>query len=178
MRWEFDPLDDPNLASAEALQQIAHDLNRIADAVEDPDDPLRTDGGEDLPEFEDLLDDEPADDDFTHPAECTHPPDAIEAYGDYYPDGWVCTKCGHDLDGWELAERFPDHPLNKEVRTDGGGDYHRLREAIKQGRLFVDEAEDLSRNEFADLDAALDILEAFAEKRGVELPPMEGMAES
>ena len=34
MRFEFGPTDDPDLAKAEALQAIAHDLNRIADAVE------------------------------------------------------------------------------------------------------------------------------------------------
>ena len=35
MRFEFSPTDDPELAKAEALQAIAHDLNRIAEALED-----------------------------------------------------------------------------------------------------------------------------------------------
>lgn len=35
MRFEFSPTDDPDLATAEALQSIAHDLNRIAEQLED-----------------------------------------------------------------------------------------------------------------------------------------------
>lgn len=37
MRFEFAPTDDPELAKAEALQSIAHDLNRIAEALEERD---------------------------------------------------------------------------------------------------------------------------------------------
>lgn len=37
MRFEFSPTDDPNLATAEALQSIARDLNRIAEELEDAD---------------------------------------------------------------------------------------------------------------------------------------------
>jgi hypothetical protein len=35
MRFEFAPLDDPDLATAEALQEIARQLERIADELED-----------------------------------------------------------------------------------------------------------------------------------------------
>ena len=35
MRFEFDPLEAPEIARAEALQQIALQLERIADAQED-----------------------------------------------------------------------------------------------------------------------------------------------
>lgn len=38
MRFEFGPLDDPDLASAEALQAIAYQLERIADALEEEND--------------------------------------------------------------------------------------------------------------------------------------------
>lgn len=39
MRFRYAPVDDgPDMASAEALQQIAIQLERIADEMEDPDD--------------------------------------------------------------------------------------------------------------------------------------------
>jgi hypothetical protein len=34
-RFEWDPQEAPDLASAEALQSIAYDLQRIADAMEE-----------------------------------------------------------------------------------------------------------------------------------------------
>jgi len=34
-RFEFAPTDHPELAQAEALQAIAHELERIADELED-----------------------------------------------------------------------------------------------------------------------------------------------
>lgn len=37
MRFEFAPTDHPEVAKAEALQSIAHDLNRIAEAAEEAD---------------------------------------------------------------------------------------------------------------------------------------------
>lgn len=47
-RPEFDPVTDgPDIASAEALQSIAIDLERIADALEEAGkDPIIADGGE------------------------------------------------------------------------------------------------------------------------------------
>lgn len=36
---------------------------------------------------------------------CPHPPDAVEAIGDDFPERWICSECGHELDGWELEER-------------------------------------------------------------------------
>lgn len=38
MRFQFAPTDGPDLASAEALQKIAIQHERIADEMEDPDD--------------------------------------------------------------------------------------------------------------------------------------------
>lgn len=34
-RFEWEPLDDPDLATAEALQAISYDLERIADELEE-----------------------------------------------------------------------------------------------------------------------------------------------
>lgn len=37
-RFEWGPEDHPGMAQAEALQAIAHELERIADAMEDAED--------------------------------------------------------------------------------------------------------------------------------------------
>lgn len=43
MRWTYDPVEAPDLAAAEAQQEIAFQLQRLARAAED--DGLRADGG-------------------------------------------------------------------------------------------------------------------------------------
>lgn len=86
-----------------------------------------------------------------------------------------CPVCGNKT-LWlgECSRPDCEGPEAARLAFDGGRDVdHRLRESIKQGRLFVHEA-DLGREDFADVDAALDILEAVAERRGIDLPPEVG----
>ncbi|ELZ08512.1 hypothetical protein C479_14273 [Halovivax asiaticus JCM 14624] len=91
MRFTYDPgQDGPEMASAEAQQQIALQLERIADALEDDDDRLVTDGGTDEASQHDV-------DTAVEDAETVPWCPSCEAFAVPVADG-TCGECGSTVE--------------------------------------------------------------------------------